>query len=136
MSPVHLPLLMDGVVMLRPLTFADVDAHIAGEDAELVRHLNEGPSTRRATTAYLRRCLLAWAAGGPTLGFGIRGAQTDILWARSMRSSRARTWPRTRPTSRTDCTRKRAARAWPPPAVILAGEFLAVRAENPVHGAD
>lgn len=75
----HLPLLTDGVVVLRPLALADVDAHIAGEDAELVRWLSDGPSTRKATTAYVRRGLLAWAAGGPAFSFGIRGAGDDVL---------------------------------------------------------
>lgn len=71
--------LADGVVTLRPLGLADVPAHLAGEDEELVRWLNGGPGTAERAAAYVRRCMASWAAGGPTFTFGIRVGADDLL---------------------------------------------------------
>jgi RimJ/RimL family protein N-acetyltransferase len=63
----------DQVVTLSPLTVGDVAAHIAGEDAELVRWLSGGPAELARTTAYFRMCEAQWDAdGGSPLAFGIR----------------------------------------------------------------
>ncbi|MFI0421537.1 GNAT family N-acetyltransferase [Spongiactinospora sp. 9N601] len=62
----------DGVVTLSPLCLDDLEAHLAGEDEELVRWLNGGPGTREGTEAYIRECTRNWAAGGPLLAFGVR----------------------------------------------------------------
>ncbi|MED7954941.1 GNAT family N-acetyltransferase [Streptomyces sp. BE303] len=64
--------LSDGVVTLTPFRVEDIDAHLAGEDEQLVRWLNGAPSTRAATEAYVRRCTAQWASGGPARAFGIR----------------------------------------------------------------
>jgi RimJ/RimL family protein N-acetyltransferase len=50
----------------------DAVAHLAGEDAELVRWLSGGPGTLPGVEAYIRRTIAQWAAGGPKLAFGIR----------------------------------------------------------------
>jgi RimJ/RimL family protein N-acetyltransferase len=71
--------LTDGVVVLRPLRLADVDAHLAGEDAELVRWLSGGPATPERVEAHVRRGQEQWAAGGPALALGIRTAADDRL---------------------------------------------------------
>ncbi len=73
------PILADGVVTLRPLALADAQAHLAGEDDELVRWLNGGAGTRERVDAYVRRCMAAWAAGGPTFAFGIHVGADDVL---------------------------------------------------------
>ncbi|WP_034385462.1 GNAT family N-acetyltransferase [Herbidospora cretacea] len=59
-------------IRLTPLTPADLDAHLAGEDERLARWYTGGPSTREATAAYLRHCLTQWEVGGPLRAFGIR----------------------------------------------------------------
>jgi RimJ/RimL family protein N-acetyltransferase len=66
--------LTDGVITLGPLRLEDAAAHLAGEDAELVRWLNGGPGTPAGVEAYIRRAIAQWAAGGPKLTFGIRTA--------------------------------------------------------------
>ncbi|MFI6604844.1 GNAT family N-acetyltransferase [Nonomuraea sp. NPDC050536] len=63
--------LSDGVVTLSPLCLDDLDAHLAGEDDQLVRWLNGGPSTRAGTEAYLRRCMHEWSTDGSLRAFGI-----------------------------------------------------------------
>ncbi|MEV0349902.1 GNAT family N-acetyltransferase [Nonomuraea sp. NPDC050680] len=64
--------LSDGTVTLSPLGLNDVDAHLAGEDDQLVRWLNGGPGTRAAVEAHVRRTLEHWATGGPVHTFGVR----------------------------------------------------------------
>jgi RimJ/RimL family protein N-acetyltransferase len=63
--------LTDGVVTLRPLTLDDVDDHLAGEDAELVRWLNGGPGTRETVERYVRCAIQQWTVGGPRFSFAI-----------------------------------------------------------------
>jgi RimJ/RimL family protein N-acetyltransferase len=67
-----LPILADGVIALRPMTVADAEAHLAGEDAELVRWLNGGRSTIGGVRRYLKQVEKWWVTGTPMLGFGIR----------------------------------------------------------------
>jgi len=64
--------LSDGLVTLSPLGPDDVDAHLAGEDEQLVRWLSGGPSTRGSVDTYLRHCEQQWKTGGPLRAFGIR----------------------------------------------------------------
>ena len=64
--------LSDGTVTLSPLRLADVDAHLAGEDEQLVRWLSGGPATREGVEAYIRHCDEQWATGGPLRAFAIR----------------------------------------------------------------
>lgn len=69
----------DGTVTLRPLTHADAADHLAGEDAELVRWLNEKPSTPATVARYIAQSMHCWDAGGPRLAFGIRTVREDAL---------------------------------------------------------
>ncbi|WP_327674903.1 GNAT family N-acetyltransferase [Kitasatospora sp. NBC_00458] len=71
--------LSDGVVTLSPFRADDIDAHLAGEDEQLVRWLNGAPSTRAGTEAYVQRCTLHWATGGPARAFGIRTGSGTVL---------------------------------------------------------
>nr|WP_255426877.1 GNAT family N-acetyltransferase [Pseudonocardia sp. C8] len=62
----------DGVVVLSPLRWDDVEPHLAGEDAELIRWLNGGPGNLATVRAHVRRAIERWADDGPKLSFGIR----------------------------------------------------------------
>ncbi|MFD9498171.1 GNAT family N-acetyltransferase [Streptomyces sp. NPDC060035] len=69
----------DGIVTLSPLHVDDTDAHLAGEDEQLVRRLNGGPGTRAGTEAYFRPCMEQWDTGGPLRAFGVCvGAQSTL----------------------------------------------------------
>jgi hypothetical protein len=57
--------LTDGMIRLSPLRLDDVDAHLAGEDTELVRWLSGGVSTRQSVQDYIRRSMEQWESGGP-----------------------------------------------------------------------
>ncbi|MBN9792023.1 GNAT family N-acetyltransferase [Pseudonocardia sp. TMWB2A] len=65
-------MLADGVVVLSPLGWDDVTAHLAGEDAEIVRWLGGAPATPATARAHVRRAIERWADDGPKLSFGIR----------------------------------------------------------------
>ncbi|MFI6790051.1 GNAT family N-acetyltransferase [Nonomuraea sp. NPDC050383] len=72
--------LSDGVATLSPLCLDDLDAHLAGEDDQLVRWLNGGPSSRAETEAYIRRCMQQWSSNGPLRAFGIHvAARADLV---------------------------------------------------------
>lgn len=64
--------LSDEVITLSPLRLDDAEAHLAGEDELLVRHLNGGPGTRDSVEDYLRHCREQWDTSGPLRAFGIR----------------------------------------------------------------
>lgn len=63
--------LTDGVVLLRPLAPADAQAHLAGEDEELVRWLNGGRSSLEGVRAHLVRAAAAWTREEPWRAFGV-----------------------------------------------------------------
>ncbi|MDT3396589.1 GNAT family N-acetyltransferase [Streptomyces sp. B1866] len=71
--------LTDGEVVLSPLRLDDAAAHLAGEDAELVRWLNGGPGTRATVDAHLRWCEEQWETLGPVRAFGVRVAAGAVL---------------------------------------------------------
>jgi len=71
--------LADGVVVLSPLGWDDVEPYLAGEDAELVRWLNGGRGTRATVRAHVRRAIERWADDGPKLSFGIRVDGGSVL---------------------------------------------------------
>lgn len=71
--------LSDGIVTLSPLRLDDAEAHLAGEDEELVRRLNGGPGTREGVEAYIRHCGDQWATAGPLRAFGIRAGADEVL---------------------------------------------------------
>ncbi|MDN5915054.1 MAG: GNAT family N-acetyltransferase [Pseudonocardia sp.] len=71
--------LTDGVVVISPLQWQDIEPHLAGEDAELVRWLQGGSGTRATVQAHVRRSIERWIADGPKLSFGIRLDQGATL---------------------------------------------------------
>jgi RimJ/RimL family protein N-acetyltransferase len=71
--------LTDGVIRLSPLCLEDVDPHLAGEDAELVRWLSGGISTRQSVEEYIRRCMEQWEAGGLVHAFGVRAGSDELV---------------------------------------------------------
>ncbi|MGC5009498.1 GNAT family N-acetyltransferase [Streptosporangium sp. DT93] len=71
--------LSDGTVTLTPLCLDDVEAHLAGEDDQLVRWLNGGPGTRAGVEAHIRRCMEQWSTGGPVYAFGVRVGMPETL---------------------------------------------------------
>lgn len=68
----ELRVLSDGDISLSPLGPEDFEAHLAGEDAELIKWLSGGPATAEGLRDYLGRCEQWWAACGPFHNFGIR----------------------------------------------------------------
>ncbi|MBF6209618.1 GNAT family N-acetyltransferase [Nocardia puris] len=64
-------LLSDGVITLRPIAVDDAPAHLAGEDAELVRWLNDGPGTPEGVRAYFEERVADWESDGATRTFAI-----------------------------------------------------------------
>jgi RimJ/RimL family protein N-acetyltransferase len=72
--------LSDGVITLRCLELADAAAHLAGEDEDQVRWLNEGHrSVPERRDAWIRNNRQEWIEGGPRRHFGIRDAAGDAL---------------------------------------------------------
>ncbi|MEU6744668.1 GNAT family N-acetyltransferase [Spirillospora sp. NPDC046719] len=71
--------LSDGIITLSPLRPDDVEAHLAGEDEQLVRWLNGGPGTRDGIEAYFRHCREQWDTAGPLRAFGIRTGADEVL---------------------------------------------------------
>lgn len=71
--------LSDGTIVLTPLGPDDLEPHLAGEDAELVRRLNGGPGTREGVAAYLRHCREQWEAAGALRAFGVRAGDAGTL---------------------------------------------------------
>jgi len=66
--------LSDGVVRLTPIHPDDAEAHLEGEDSELVRWLTGGLGTLSGTRMYFQYCQEEWAVDGPLRAFGIRVA--------------------------------------------------------------
>lgn len=73
------PVLSDGVVTLRPMTVADAQAHLAGEDDEQMRWLSGGRSTTASVTGWIERNRVSWEAGGPTHNFGISTTANGLV---------------------------------------------------------
>lgn len=71
--------LSDGALTLSPLRLDDAEAHLAGEDEQLIRWYSGGPGTREGVEAYLRHCQQQWATGGPLRAFAIRAGAEQIL---------------------------------------------------------
>jgi RimJ/RimL family protein N-acetyltransferase len=66
-----IPSLTDGVIRLRPLTQADADAHLAGEDDEMAKWLNGGHSTSTTVNTAIAKFEEQWRTGGPRRAFGV-----------------------------------------------------------------
>lgn len=72
--------LSDGVITLRCLELSDCAAHLAGEDEDQVRWLNEGHrSTADRVPTWIRSNQQEWLTGGPRRHVGIRDARSDTL---------------------------------------------------------
>ncbi|MEU5840198.1 GNAT family N-acetyltransferase [Streptomyces diacarni] len=69
----------DGMITLSPLRLDDAEAHLAGEDEQLVRWLSGGPGTREGVEAYIRHCQEQWDTSGPLRAFGIRVGIDETL---------------------------------------------------------
>ncbi len=68
--------LTDGVVTLRPMTPADAESHLAGEDEQTVRFLSGGRSTMETVLLWIECNRVSHEASGPVRVFGI--CLTDI----------------------------------------------------------
>lgn len=74
------PVLDDGVVAIRPLEPAEASVHLAGEDGESVRWLNDGTaSSLESVVAWIERGRRSWRAGGPIRSFGVCRIDTGSL---------------------------------------------------------
>jgi len=71
--------LSDGVIILRPLTQADAEEHLAGDDEENIRWLSGGVSTIDHVVAFIRRSEEEWRTNSPRRNFGIWDAATGKL---------------------------------------------------------
>lgn len=71
--------LVDDVVELNPLDLNDLEAHLAGEDEELVKWLNSGPGSVASVERYIASAMQQWQQGSPKLTFGIRLRHQRIL---------------------------------------------------------
>jgi RimJ/RimL family protein N-acetyltransferase len=71
--------LSDGIIALSPLRLDDAEAHLAGEDEQLVRWLSGGPGTREGVEDYIRHCREQWDTAGPLRAFGIRVGIDEAL---------------------------------------------------------
>lgn len=77
---VMVPVLTDGVVAIRPMTMADVPAHVAGDDEEQAHWLMGGRhSTTRSASAWVQRNAEAWRSGGHVMNFGVVEVKSDAL---------------------------------------------------------
>lgn len=72
--------LTDDVVVLDGHVLADAEAHLAGEDAEMLRRF-EAPhaSTLDQTRAAIGRWIAARAAGGPMFAYAVRDASGELV---------------------------------------------------------
>ncbi len=79
MTDAHEPRLTDGVILLRPLTPADAEAHLAGEDDAMARWLSGGRSTLAAVRAAIERWDNDWRTRGPVRAFGVFDVASETL---------------------------------------------------------
>ena len=61
----------DGVIALRTRTLTDVDAQIAGQDADIVTWLNWDEPTSENVTAMIESGMRAWDANDGVCDFGV-----------------------------------------------------------------
>ncbi|MFI6216001.1 GNAT family N-acetyltransferase [Nocardia brasiliensis] len=72
-------LLSDGVVALRPITMADAEAHLAGEDDELAHWLNGGRGTLETVVRHIDRCVQQWEQKGANRTFAVLDVASGTL---------------------------------------------------------
>lgn len=64
--------LNDEVVLLRPLSLADVDEWMAGEDDEQIRWFEfPGPASRANVVSAVENWMASWSVGGPVRHWGV-----------------------------------------------------------------
>ena len=63
--------LTDGLIILRQITPADAEQHLAGEDEPTVQFLSGGRSTMKSVLAWAEFCQQSWDSSGPKKAFGI-----------------------------------------------------------------
>ncbi|MCA9655566.1 MAG: GNAT family N-acetyltransferase [Myxococcales bacterium] len=74
------PTLEDGVIRLRPLTLADADAWLEGEDDVIRRWFQfPRPSTRADVSAAIESWARSWREGGRVRHFGIEAGASPTL---------------------------------------------------------
>jgi RimJ/RimL family protein N-acetyltransferase len=72
--PLRLPdSLTDGVILLDSHRLEDAEAHLAGEDEEMMRRFDSAQkATLKQTRAVMARWIAARAAGGPEIAYALR----------------------------------------------------------------
>jgi RimJ/RimL family protein N-acetyltransferase len=63
--------LSDDVVLLKPMTLDDVEAHLEGEDELWVRFASGGVGTVETATRWIEANTRSWQTDGPMRAFGI-----------------------------------------------------------------
>lgn len=72
--------LSDGVIALRPFRIEDAKAHLAGEDSEHIKWLNDGhASSIESVERWIERNKKFWENNGPVFNFSIRTADGKII---------------------------------------------------------
>jgi len=64
-------MLTDGVITLRCLADHDAEAHLAGEDDDLIRWLSGGPGSMERLLPWIHDNREQWATDGPRRNFGV-----------------------------------------------------------------
>lgn len=72
-------MLTDGVIMLRCLAERDAEAHLAGEDDDLVRWLSGGRGSLDRLLPWIRQNREQWARNGPRRNFGVFDVASTAL---------------------------------------------------------
>jgi len=71
--------LTDGVIALRCLAERDAEAHLAGEDDDLIRWLSGGLGSLARVLPWIRQNREQWATGGPRRNFGVFDVASTAL---------------------------------------------------------
>jgi RimJ/RimL family protein N-acetyltransferase len=71
--------LTDNTIKLRCLAPDDADAHLAGEDKDLIRWLSGGTGSLGRLLPWIRENREQWSAGGPRRNFGVFDLASAVL---------------------------------------------------------
>ncbi len=72
-------MLTDGVITLRCLAEHDAEAHLAGEDDDLIRWLSGGRGSLDRLLPWIRQNREQWATDGPRRNFGVFDVASNTL---------------------------------------------------------
>ncbi len=72
-------MLTDSVITLRCLVEHDAEAHLAGEDDDMVRWLSGGPGSLDNLLSWIRQNREQWATEGPRRNFGVFDVTSTAL---------------------------------------------------------